>query len=195
MTKTTEVQKQDRTQKQNIKGTTRQIVYVGMFTAVMAVLSQISIPMPTNVPVTLQTFAVAFTGAVLGWKLGTCSTLVYIMIGAIGAPVFAEFSGGFSFLVGYSGGFLYGFLFLACLSGIGGNMQNRPAGILTAIAGLALCHVCGAVQFAIVAGQPILRAFLLASVPYLIKDIISVILALALGVMIRKRLRQAGLME
>ncbi len=57
----------------NAKITTKEVISAGMFAAVLAVLSQISIPMPTGVPVTLQTFAVALTGVVLAWKLGTAS--------------------------------------------------------------------------------------------------------------------------
>ena len=65
------------------------IVLTGMFAAVLAALSQIQIPMPSGVPVTLQTFAVALTGYVLGWQYGLASTAIYILLGAIGLPVFA----------------------------------------------------------------------------------------------------------
>ena len=80
--------------------TTREMVLAGMFAAVMAVISQLSIPMPTGVPVTIQVFGVALVGAVLGWRLGLCSMLVYILIGAVGLPVFANFGGGIKSLVG-----------------------------------------------------------------------------------------------
>ena len=56
------------------KLTTKQIVLTGMMTAVLAVLSIVTIPLPTGVPVTLQTFAMAFCGYVLGWKLGGASS-------------------------------------------------------------------------------------------------------------------------
>ena len=75
-------------------------------TAIIAVLSQITIPLPTHVPVTLQTFAVALAGYFLGWKGGAVSALVYGLLGAIGVPVFAGWSGGFSVIVGYTGGFI-----------------------------------------------------------------------------------------
>ena len=60
------------------------IVLTGMFAAVLAALSQVQIPMPSGVPVTLQTFAVALTGYVLGWKYGLASTAIYTLLGAIG---------------------------------------------------------------------------------------------------------------
>ena len=86
------------------------IVMVGVFAAVLAVLSQISFPLPSGIPVTLQTFAVALCGYALGCKRGTLAVLVYIVLGAVGLPVFANFSGGFGSLVGLAGGYIYGFL-------------------------------------------------------------------------------------
>ena len=84
------------------------IVMVGVFAAVLAVLSQISFPLPSGIPVTLQTFAVALCGYALGCKRGTLAVLVYIVLGAVGLPVFANFSGGFGSLVGLAGGYIYG---------------------------------------------------------------------------------------
>ncbi len=92
---------------------------MGMFTAVLSVLSILTIPMPTGVPVTLQTFAMALCGYVLGWKKGTSSTLIYILLGTVGVPVFAGMTGGPSWLAGYSGGFIWGFIFLTMLCGVG----------------------------------------------------------------------------
>ena len=75
------------------KFTTREMVLVGMFAAVLAVISQISLPMPTGVPVTIQVFGVALVGAVLGSRLGTTATLVYVLLGAIGLPIVETIGG------------------------------------------------------------------------------------------------------
>ena len=90
----------------NTAFTTREMVLAGMFAAVLAVISQLSIPTPAGVPVTIQVFGVALVGAVLGWKLGLCSVLVYILIGAAGLPVFANFGGGIRSLIGLTGGYI-----------------------------------------------------------------------------------------
>ena len=82
---------------------TKSIILVGMFAAVLAVMSQVAIPMPSGVPMTLQTFAVALAGAVLGWKLGALSALVYLLLGAAGVPVFSGMSGGLGVLLGKTG--------------------------------------------------------------------------------------------
>jgi biotin transport system substrate-specific component len=83
---------------------TQNLVLVGMFAAVMAVISQISLPMPTGVPITIQVFGIALIGTVLGWKLGGLATIVYILLGAIGLPVFSSFRGGVQVLAGMAGG-------------------------------------------------------------------------------------------
>ena len=78
----------------------RNIALIGMMAALMAVISQISIPMPTGVPVTLQIFGLAFIGMMLGWKRGFFAILIYILIGAAGAAgeqVIQGFVHGFSF--------------------------------------------------------------------------------------------------
>lgn len=69
---------------------TADLVMIALFAAITAVLSQIAIPMPTQVPVTLQTFAVALCGYCLGAKKGTAAILIYILLGAVGIPVFTS---------------------------------------------------------------------------------------------------------
>lgn len=181
------------TEKKAGRTATRTLVYVGMFAAVLAVLSQIAIPMPTGVPVTLQTFAVALTGAVLGWRLAFMSTAVYILLGAAGVPVFSGFSGGLGRLTGLTGGFIWGFLFMALLCGAGSQIKKKVPGFLIGLAGLLLCHLAGAGQYALIARVGFRKAFLLVSAPYLIKDIISVALAFLVGTVVRGRLIKAGL--
>ena len=90
----------------------------GMFAAVLAVISQISLPMPTGVPITIQVFGVALVGAVLGSRLGTTATLVYVLLGAIGLPIFANFSGGISSIVGVTGGYIWAWPIMTWLCGI-----------------------------------------------------------------------------
>lgn len=173
-----------------MKISTKTIVTIGMFTAVLSVLSILTIPMPSGVPVTLQTFAMALCGYVLGWKRGTSSTLLYIVLGTIGVPVFAGMTGGPSWLAGYSGGFIWGFIFLTLLCGLGMKQKNVVIGIVLGIAGLAICHLLGVIQFAIVASTPLVASFVAVSVPYIAKDVISVIGAYLVAIPIRKALRR-----
>ena len=81
---------------------TRDVAYIGMFAALMAICSWISIP--TTVPFTLQTMGVFTAVGLLGGKRGTTAVLVYILMGAIGLPVFSGFTGGMGILFGSTGG-------------------------------------------------------------------------------------------
>ncbi len=192
--KVNQLTNKDATERKAGKIATKEIVCVGMFAAILAVLSQISLPMPSGVPVTLQTFAVALTGVVLAWKLGTVSTLIYILLGAVGVPVFSGFSGGVQVLVNYTGGFIWGFIVMALLCGIGIQRKNKVLGMALGLAGLAVCHLFGVIQFMVVLKMGFAESFLLASMPYIIKDVISVVLAYIVGSQIRTRLIKAGLL-
>ncbi|MCI8387155.1 MAG: biotin transporter BioY [Clostridiales bacterium] len=177
----------------------RNIVQCGLFAAIIAVLTLITIPLPSGVPITLQTFAVALCGYSLGVKRGAVATGVYIALGAVGLPVFSGMKGGVAVLAGATGGYIYGFLGLAALCGLGAfiklKSESKPAkslniaiAILLGLAGLAVCHICGTLQFGALTGRGFVEAALVASVPYLLKDIVSVVIAYLLGSQIKRRL-------
>ena len=172
---------------------TRAVVMTGMFVAVLAVLSQLSIPLPSGVPITLQTFAVALTAYVLGAKMGVAAVAVYILLGALGVPVYANFSAGPGVLFGMTGGFFWGFLFMALLCGWG--MEQGKKALLAGVsaAGLAICHLLGIAQFMAVMHMGFAEAALLASVPYLVKDALSVAAAYLAALAVRRALRAAAL--
>ncbi len=177
-----------------MKISTKTIVMVGMFTAVLSVLSILTIPMPTGVPVTLQTFAVALCGCVLGWKRGLCSTVIYLLLGTVGVPVFAGMTGGPSWLASYSGGFLWGFLFLSALCGVGMLCKNIAVRLLLGLSGLAICHLLGVIQFSMVSSSSIPVSFVAVSVPYILKDVLSVVGAFLVALPVRKALSAARIL-
>lgn len=175
----------------NQRDSTKMLVLSGMFAAVLGVLSQLQIPMPSGVPVTLQTFAVALAGYVLGWKFGLVSTAAWILLGAVGVPVFSQFSGGVGVLAGATGGFIWGFPAMAALCGYG--YAKKPvifAG--TSLAGLAVCHLAGVLQFSIVMDMGSAQSFMLVSFPYLVKDVLSLVGAYAVARAVRTGLHAAG---
>ena len=93
------------------KTKTYDLAYIAIFAVLIAICSWISIP--ATVPFTLQTFAVFMAVGLLGGKRGTIAVLTYVLLGAIGVPVFAGFSGGVGALLGNSGGYIVGFIFSA----------------------------------------------------------------------------------
>ena len=171
------------------KKNTLSLVTAAMLTAITAVCSQIAIPMPTQVALTLQTFAVALCGYVLGIKWGLASIITYVLLGAVGVPVFSGFKGGVQVLFGASGGFIFGFIFFVLLCGVSIMFKNKWLKLLIGFGGLVICHILGIVQFAVVYKTDLISSFLMVSAPYLIKDAISVAAAFFLSLYIRKLLR------
>lgn len=164
-----------------------------LFAALIAALTLIPIPFSfLGVPVTLQTFAVAFCGFLLGWKMGLCSVGLYLFLGAVGLPVFAGFQGGFQRLIGPTGGFLFGFLPLAACCGLAVCFRRpwhrRVFGILLGVGGLLICHLFGVLQLTGVSKLQFWVAVSGASLPFLPKDLLSIFSAFALAFLLRRRL-------
>ncbi len=160
----------------------------GVMAALIVVFTMISIPMPSGVPVTLQTFGIALAGFILGAKFGSLSLITYTALGAIGLPVFSGLQGGFGILLGVTGGFIWGFILMALICGLGKNFNNKIVTIAFGMLGLIVCHIFGIVQFTLVTGGDFISSALLVSVPYLIKDVISVVGAFVVAMVINKAL-------
>lgn len=171
---------------------TYDMVYIAVFTVLIAVCSWISIP--AAVPFTLQTFAIFLAVTVLGGKRGTLAVVVYILLGITGIPVFAGFTGGVHILAGNTGGYIIGFIFSALVMWAMEAMLGKKLWVqaLTMIIGLALCYAFGTIWFMVVytrnAGAVGLVTVLgWCVIPFVIPDLIKVALALAMG----KRLKAA----
>ena len=177
-----------RRKEEKMKISTKTIVTVGMFTAVLAVLSILQIPMPTGVPITLQTFAI-------GWQSGVAATLLYIVLGTVGVPIFAGMSAGPGVLFGYTGGFIFGFIFLTLLCGISVRRKNPAVKIILGVIGLLICHLLGAVQYAVLAHITIGASLVAVSLPYIVKDVISVVGAYLVAIAVRKALYAGNILQ
>lgn len=176
---------------------TQNLVLAGMFAAVLAVISQISIPMPSGVPITIQVFGIALVGTILGWKLGLFSTIVYILIGAVGVPVFANFRGGLEVLTGMTGGYILAWPVMAVLCGIrppfADKKKNFIASVILSLIGLMIVEFIGAVQWSLLTDSMSLNAIIIYSfVAFIPKDIVITILAVIVGRQIQKPLARAG---
>ena len=161
------------------------------FTALAACLiclcSWISLPF-IGVPMTLQTFAVAFCGFLFGTRNAVSATALYLLLGAIGLPVFAGFGASLAFLFGPTGGFLFGFLIFAFFCGIAANRSSLLLSFLFSFLGLIFCHFLGILWFSYFSHVSFLQSFLIASFPYLIKDFLSIFFARFLFMKIKKRI-------
>lgn len=123
------------------------LAYMGLFVALITVCSWINIP--TTVPFTLQTFAIFAAVAILGLERGTIAVVAYIILGAVGVPVFAGFSGGPSVLLGTTGGYIIGFIFSALITGgiIKAFGKKVWVMIIAMLLGLLVCYAFGTVWF------------------------------------------------
>ncbi|MBR6939397.1 MAG: biotin transporter BioY [Clostridia bacterium] len=160
-----------------------------LLAAVIAVSAQIAVPLPSGVPVTLQTFAVTLCASIGGIVEGPAAVAVYILLGAFGVPVFSSFRGGIAVLIGPTGGFITGFIPLALMSGL--RLKNKALNVIASIGGLLVCHLIGAVQYSLVTDTDFIKSLLLVCVPFLVKDVLSVILAMTLAVPVRKAIKKA----
>lgn len=172
-----------------MKKSALKISLVALTTCFICICAQISIPLGT-VPFTLQSFAVAFCGYMLGKYNGMLSCLIYLILGAIGLPVFAGFGASLAFLFGPTGGFLFGFLILAFFCGIPSLKSSLPFSFCISLIGLFICHILGIFWFSYVSNVSFLQSFLFSSLPYLLKDVLSLIFARLLFCKIRQRLPQ-----
>lgn len=169
---------------------TLDMAYIAIFSVVMAVCAWISIPMA--VPFTLQTFAVFAALGVLGGRRGTYAVAVYLLLGAVGLPVFSGFQGGLGALLGATGGYILGFLASALLywlvtAKLGDGLAVMA---LSMAAGLAVCYVFGTAWFMTVYAQAngpigLLTALGWCVFPFILPDLAKI----ALAILLSRRLR------
>lgn len=159
------------------------ITYIAMSIAIIAVCSWITIP--ASVPFTMQTFAVFAIVALFGMYRGTIAILLYLVLGALGAPIFSGFGSGFGYLLGNTGGYLIGFVFTAITTGLiikyFGNKTLTM--FLAMILGLIVCYVFGTTYFNFMYTKNsgdvgLLTALLWCVIPFIIPDILKIILAI-----------------
>ena len=161
---------------QTSKFSVRDICYAGLFAAVIAVMAQISIPMPLGVPMTMQTFAITLAAVVLGSKLSAIATLVYLLLGAVGVPVLANFSGGIDKFVGPTGGFLISFPIMAYIIGLGVEHRDAFKGAfpVAVVVGTVVNYIVGVILFVIVAHSTVSVAVSACVLPFIPTAIITV---------------------
>lgn len=167
----------------NTNNKTLNLIYIAMFAVLIAACSWISIP--AAVPFTLQTFGIFVTVGILGGKRGSMSVLVYLLLGAVGMPVFSGFTGGVGRLLGSTGGYLLGFLLSALVMWGMEKVLGRKTWVLAAsmVLGLLVCYAFGTLWYITVytrnTGQiGLLTALGWCVFPFVIPDLIKIALAL-----------------
>ena len=127
-----------------MKLTTKQLVICSLFASLTAILTQISIPTSSSTILLCKVFAVALCGLVLGKSLGFISQVIYILLGGIGLPVFAGFSGGLGIILGPTGGFILSFPIIAFVVGYFSEKFKSTLGIMFGmICSLLISYIIG----------------------------------------------------
>ena len=167
----------------------KSMTYISLMSVIITLCAWLTVPYA--VPFTMQTFGVFFALLFLGGKKGTASIGVYLLLGALGLPVFSGFSGGIGHLLGITGGYMLGFL----LTGIVYIVFERLFGkslktsVISLILGLFLCYAFGTVWFSVYKGNVrVMQAFAICVLPFIIPDLLK----LSLAVIICKRLKKAS---
>lgn len=163
------------------------LILAGVFAAVAAVCSWITIPLPfTQVPINLAILGVLLAGGLLGSKYGALSLTIYILLGAVGVPVFAGFGAGLGTLVGPTGGYIVGYILCSTIAGIGSSAISKAAKHPTLrlaffmALGVLACYTFGTIWYVILMKTPLWVGLVSCVFPFIPFDAIKIAGALFL---------------
>ena len=172
---------------------TAQMTVTALMTAITCILAPMALPIPISpVPISLTNLVIFFMAYILGMKLSVASYVLYLLLGTVGLPVFSGFSGGVGKLLGPTGGYLIGFIFLALISGLFVDKfpKNRILAVVGMIIGMAVTYIFGTEWLAIQLKMSFVAALSVGVIPYLAGDAVKIIIAIIVGPVLRSRLSQ-----
>lgn len=171
---------------------TKDLVLTGMFTAIICVLSQLSIPIQP-IPFTLSLFAIFLTGAILPPRYALMSVLAYLLLGVFGLPVFAGLKGGLHVLTGMTGGYLMAYPLMALCTSLFYKISGKKVKLFSLILGmvlaLILCYTIGSLWFAYITDTSFSYALSVCVVPFVLFDLVKIGLAAFTGLLIKRLIR------
>ena len=171
----------------NKRNQTLFITMGALFTALLAVCSQIQIPLP-RIPINLALFSVYLAGIILGPAAGSVSVIVYVLLGMAGIPVFAGFKSGIAAITGPTGGYIVGYIFAAFVTG----MIVKLAGdkiyllVIASLAGMIVCYALGTAWFMYSMKVNFISAFTVCILPFLPGDAVKIVFAAVIGNRLRR---------
>lgn len=166
-----------------------------LMAALMCVLCPVSIPVGP-IPISLSILVILLTVSVLGTWRALVSYTVYLLLGAVGMPVFSGFQGGLAKLAGPTGGYLIGFFAMILVGGVIMELSNRNL-IATGggmLLGVAMDYVLGTAWFVFQTGSTVAHALEVCVYPFIPFDLAKVVVAVALGELLHKALEKAKLL-
>ena len=170
---------------------TYEITMTALMAAVTCILAPLSIPIGP-VPISFTNLAIYLSLYLLGWKKGTISYLIYLLLGLVGLPVFSGFTGGPSKLAGPTGGYIIGFIVMAVIAGLVIDNCRKPwIQLIGMIVGTIVCYLFGTIWFCLVANYTFKAALAVCVIPFIPADLVKMIIAMIIGPMIKKRIRSS----
>lgn len=167
------------------------LVMCALFAAMMAVCAQLSIPIEP-VPICLTLFAVELCGALLEKKYAAMSAGVYVLLGLVGVPVFANFKSGAAVLFGTTGGYILGYVLCAWVIAFIIEKWGREIWkqVIAMVVGLAVCYFFGTAWFMVLSGRSLAESMTLCVIPFLPGDAVKIALAVVMSATLYRPLRQ-----
>ncbi len=175
---------------------TKNLVVCALMAAVICVCSAISVPIG-EVSITLAVLGVLLAAVMLGCRRGFVSVLVFILLGAVGLPVFSNMSGGIGVLVGPTGGYIYSYLLMALITGFAADkaskLNNRTLAAFSVLAAclvsVAVCYTLGTIQFMAVMRRGLADTLAVCVLPFIPFDIIKSVVASFVGLKLKAVLK------
>lgn len=177
------------------KSTVYRMTSCALMAALLCALGPMSVPIGP-VPITLATLIIYLTIYLLGMKDSTISICLYLLLGAVGMPVFSNYQGGLAKLVGPTGGYLVGYVLMTLCTGfLMEKFQRRLIPTLIAmVVGTAVLYAFGTAWFMIMTKSALAHALTVCVVPFVPFDLVKIVLATGFGGIIRKALVNARLL-
>ncbi|MBQ8972626.1 MAG: biotin transporter BioY [Clostridia bacterium] len=170
---------------------TRDLTVIAIMAAILCIAAPLSVPIGP-IPISLATFAVYLAGALLGWKRGTAAVLIYILLGAVGLPVFSGFEGGVHKLIGVTGGYIVGYLPCAAIVGLAADRWGESRKWIIPVAmvvGTVVLYAIGTAWFMIQMNRSLAAALGTCVLPFLPGDAVKIVVAALLSFLLRDRLK------
>lgn len=176
---------------------TGQMTLIGLMTAVICILAPFSVVLPFSpIPISLGTFAIYLASMVLGRRQGFLCVILYLLLGFAGLPVFTGFTAGAGKLLGPTGGYMIGYLFMALICGHFADKWNNciPLNLLGILLGTIVCYAFGTIWLAIQSDLSFISSLSVGVLPFIPGDFIKIGIATAIGYQLKKRLKKAALL-
>ena len=175
---------------------TKQMTMCAIMAALMCILGPLSVPIGP-IPISLTNLVIYLTVFLLGTRATAVSYVVYLLLGAVGLPIFSGFSGGIAKLAGPTGGYLIGFIFMIIVCGL--IMEKTDRKIIPTFLGMvlatAVAYLFGTIWFVLQAKATVVYALTMCVFPFIPFDLVKIVIAIGLGKAVRTALLKNNLIE